>query len=669
MSHRRIAAVLSVVVPMAACASSRAGELEPRYVAVHNTLAAMGLAQIGPIQRGSLAQGREARLKLDLGVQCATIVTLGGAGVVDLEATLLDPDDKPVAHDTTHDPESAVRACVDRPGSYTLVVKMARGAGDFVAAMWAGGGPQAAAPAQSGSGAAAAAGHGTCESPIPLVAGTVTGSTARGESDQEGSCASSGSRELVYKLDLTSRQRVTIEVDPRFDAVLYVRRGECTDSESEVACNDDIGHQRKSRVDEVLDAGSYFVFVDGYANESGAFHMQVSLSDAPTLAEVCQKARSIMSGLPAQGGTAGSFDHAHASCGDSARAADTAFKLDVAQRSRVRIVDHSDDFNPVVHVRRACSDEASEVGCANTGMSDDDAAFVGLLDPGTYTIFADGNEREASGRFSLVSELAPDQGSGTQGDACADALTLPSSTSRGESGDTFLARDDFAGKCGGAGAADVVYKVEIPRRSRASARFTRQEGRHVFILMRTCGDRTTELSCGSAIDELVSPGTYYLAVDGARADALGKFAFDFRVREVATQETACRGAPVLVEGQAITSTTASAGDKFTTSCGGREDTQSSPDKLYRMVLTKRTHVRVTLTTPTWDGVLAIRKSCLEPQGTAGARAAEAACNNDAEDTHHARVDTTLDPGTYFVQVDGHSGGNEGAFTLEYRVLR
>ena len=47
----------------------------------------------------------------------------------------------------------------------------------------------------------------------------------------------------------------------------------------------------------------------------------------------------------------------------------------------------------------------------------------------------------------------------------------------------------------------------------------------------------------------------------------------------------------------------------------------------------------------------------------------AACNNDADDTHHARVDTTLDPGTYFVQVDGHASGNEGSFTLEYRTVK
>ena len=77
---RKLAAPLLVLAafgPVAlACSATRTGELEPRYVAVHNTLAAMGLAQVGPIQQGSLAEGRETRVRLDLGAQCTTISTL-----------------------------------------------------------------------------------------------------------------------------------------------------------------------------------------------------------------------------------------------------------------------------------------------------------------------------------------------------------------------------------------------------------------------------------------------------------------------------------------------------------------------------------------------------------------------------------------------------------------
>src|SRR4029077_6587528 len=160
---------------------------------------------------------------------------------------------------------------------------------------------------------------GTCDSPIPVTAGTYAGNTSHGDSDNEGSCASSSSRELVYKLDLASRQRVTIDVDPHFDAVLYVRKDDCGDPEAEVACNDDAGHQRKSKVDEVLEAGTYFVFVDGYSSDSGAFKMTVTLADVPTLAEVCRQARALPANLALPGSTASSFDHANATCGEGAK--------------------------------------------------------------------------------------------------------------------------------------------------------------------------------------------------------------------------------------------------------------------------------------------------------------------------------------------------------------
>jgi hypothetical protein len=66
----------------------------------------------------------------------------------------------------------------------------------------------------------------------------------------------------------------------------------------------------------------------------------------------------------------------------------------------------------------------------------------------------------------------------------------------------------------------------------------------------------------------------------------------------------------------------------------------------------------------WDGVLALRRACLDPTGSSGPHAAEVACNNDAEDSQHSRITTTIDPGTYFVVVDGFRS-TEGSYTLSY----
>ncbi|MGO8992614.1 MAG: hypothetical protein ACLQVI_04755 [Polyangiaceae bacterium] len=667
-----VALACVALVTFSACASGTraAGGMEPRYIAVHNALAAMGLAQVGPIQRGSLAEGRETRVPLELAAGCTTVVVLGGDGVRDLDASLVDPAGAPVAHDTTRDSQAVVRACVERAGAYALVVKMAEGGGDYLAATWSGGIDVAGSVGGTAPGVTASASGlaGSCDAPIPITAGTYEGNTARGESENESSCASSQAKEIVYRLELTSRQRATIDVDPHFDSVLYVRKDDCTDVEAEVACNDDVGHERRSRVEQVLEPGTYFVFVDGLPNETGPFRLKVALEDVPTIAEVCRGARPLASGIAVNGATTGGFDSAESTCGQGAKGNDAAFHLDLVSLARVRVTERSSDFSPVVHLRKSCPDESSEIACAEEGMSDDVATHTGILDSGSYTVFADSSGRDGDGHFTLLAETSPVQGAGAPGDTCPDAF--PISASAKYDGDTFPSRDDVSGTCGGAGAPDEIYRLDLQKRMRLTTRIARQEGHHVFVLTRTCGDRAGEVACGASIDQVLAPGTYWLAVDGAAAGEFGRYSFEARFHDVTAQETACKGAPVLHPGTVTTGTTDGAGDKFTTSCGGREDTQSNPDRMYRIDLAHRAHIALLLSTPTWDGVLVLRRSCVDPVAAAGVQANEVRCNNDDNgDTHRARIDMVVDPGTYYVLVDGHATGNAGPFTLDYRILK
>lgn len=661
---------------VAACTTPKAGELEPRYVAVHNALAAMGLAQVGPIQQGSLAEGRESKLRLDLAAGCTTIVAIGGPGVRDLDVSLLDADDKPVARDTTKEPQATLRTCPEAGGRFSLVVKMAAGAGDFMAATWSGGaGGPLPGPASSST-ALASAGNGTCESPFLLAPGAMSGNTRRGESEHAGSCANTESKELVYKLEVPRRQRVTLETDPQFDSVVYVRKDECADTENEVACNDDMASGSKrgsassskgSRIDEVLEAGTYFVFVDGYNNDAGQFRMTTSITDVPTLADACRNVRPL-GGTKTTATLAGGFDHAHASCGSDAKGPDALHRFDLAARSRVRIVEHSSEFAPALHLRKVCTDEHSEVGCSDSGMTDEDAAWAGVLDPGAYVLFADSSDKDARGRYTLETETDPEAGSGTRGDACGDALPI-NLADRTFDGDTFTAHDDVAGKCGGQGAPDVVYRFELTKRSRVVGRMTTEEGSHVLVLLRSCADRSSEIACSNVIDEMLNPGVYFLAVDGKTKDAMGRYTFQLTARDVTAQETACRAPGTLVDGQTIQGTTAGQGDKFSTSCAGPEDRQGSADRVYKITLAQKLRVKLQLSTPSWDGVLALRKACIDPPRATNLRANEAGCNNDFQDSHHSKIETTLDPGTYFVIVDGHQARNEGAFTLEYKTSK
>jgi hypothetical protein len=664
---RLLAVPLALGLPLA-CLSSRAtGALDPRFVAVHNTLSSMGMAQVGPIQEGTLAEGRDVRVPLSLPAGCVTIVAIGADGIRDLDASLLDAHGAALAHDTTNEPQAVLRPCLEAADTYALVIKASSGAGAWVTATWAGG-LGAAPSASSLATSAPAEANGTCQAPIPLAVGVVSGSTTRGEHENAGSCGPSDSRELVYELDVVQRERVAIEVDAHFDSVLYVRKDDCTDASAEVACNDDSGDRTRSRIERVLDPGKYFVFVDGYGHEAGSFKMTVEAAEVVGLSDACRRAPLLAAAATQTGTTASSSDEAHASCGGGALGADAVWQAEIATRARARIVQRSTEVAPVLHLRRVCAEEASEIACSESGAAPGEATVTALLDPGRYAVFADAHEQDATGRYSLLLETSPPAGTGAASDGCGDATFLPTGESGSVAGDTFAARDDIAGTCGGAGAADVVYRIDVPRRSRLAASLDGEEAPHLIDVFRRCGDRSTEVACGRSVDEIVAPGSYYVGVDGASPEAFGRFTLQWMIHDLSGQAAVCAQPPLLVAGRSIDATTVGAGDNFDATCAPTSDrARSGPDRVFRLVLTSPATVRLTLKATGFDAVLALRRACADvPANALGALSCEAQSDPSR---HTTSIERSLEPGTYWVVVDGASAKDEGAFTLEYRVVR
>src|SRR5687767_5440399 len=103
------------------CGGAEASRMEPRFVAVHNAMAAMGMAQTGSISEGSLPQGADARIRIQLEAgECYTVVALGSGGVRDIDVRVVGEDDEDVARDTTHDPQAAAQACPEESGEYSV---------------------------------------------------------------------------------------------------------------------------------------------------------------------------------------------------------------------------------------------------------------------------------------------------------------------------------------------------------------------------------------------------------------------------------------------------------------------------------------------------------------------------------------------------------------------
>jgi hypothetical protein len=464
----------------------------------------------------------------------------------------------------------------------------------------------------------------------------------------------------VYELDVVQRERVVIDLEAQFDAALYIRKADCSDDSAEVDCNDDYnGENNHSRLEDTLEPGKYFVFVDGANRDAGRFKMTVSISDAVALSDGCRRAQPLLGGAVVSASTATSIDTARAACGAGAEGADAPWRMVLAAPSRVRLIERSDEFVPVLHVRRACLFEESELACGDGGPSPNEVVISQLFDAGSYTVFADARDLGAKGVYSLGLDTVPREGTGVSGDSCADAIPLavrPTSgaalTTVSVSGDTFPARDDVSGSCGGKGAPDVVYRLDVDRRSHLSAQLASEDAPHVLVGWKGCGDRAREFGCGRTLDAVLEPGSYFLAVDGFEPDSFGRFELDVSTQDVSGQANACASAPQLVRGRNA-GTLGGSPARFAQGCLA----DPAADRVYKLVLGAPEEVNLALGKTTFDAGLSLRKTC--PDGPGGTGATEIQCQSGHP------IAQTLEAGTYWVVVSGSPGRRGGSYVLSY----
>ncbi len=639
--------------------------LEPRFVAVHNTMSAMGMAQSGPISEGSLPDGGEARFDLSLRAgQCYTFVALGSSSVRDLDIRVVGEGDVELGRDITHDRQAAAQVCPPRSGDYQVVVSMRDGSGGYLVSSWSG-------PAMSTGPSAGVVGSsaepGTCEAPLELpIDQPVTGDTTGAPSRMQGPCADGNAPERVYRLTITERSQVLIALRSTYDGALYLLR-ECGQIDSMVDCNDDAGDTSQSRLYKTLDPGTYFLVVDGFGSDAGGYELEVSLSPLRSIAQVCADATALTVGQRVSGTTEGAADYFQATCAGGARGPDRLFRIDVPQRSRLRVRENS-DHDGALYIRSACEDPTSEIACNDDFGDIGRSSVTAVVDAGRYFIVSDGFSSSGevqAGNFSLTAELASAAGGNAVGDTCASAaqatLRQPSRI------DTFEAADDVAGSCGGQGGPDVIQTLDVRSRSRLNVTVQDAEFSGAMYVQRTCGDASSEVACTAINDSrprtviqnleaTLTPGQYFLVFDGARPDAFGSAVVEIELTDLQALGRLCRRAPRLHPGRTVNGDTSTGSDHFQATCAGRAQ---SNDVVYQLRLRRRSQVRIDLSSD-YDGVLHLRRDCIDPSS-------ELACNDDHGDNRHSRVEATLDPGTYYVIVDGFRTGSQGSYSLETTV--
>lgn len=246
-----------------------------------------------------------------------------------------------------------------------------------------------------------------------------SGNSAAGQDRRTPSCGSSaGSPEETWTFAVPRTGMYRIHVDAEYDSVLALYRGAL-----QIACNDDHGGARASRIEYSLNAGETIeIVVDGYHGQQGAYRLRVTAmggaTPTPTPVPVpvlqvenitametrCSSAPVLAPGLVA-GRIEASAGAARTTCGGGGGGGDTVYRIQVQQRSRLTVRAES-LLSPVLELRAACSRGHSVVACSSGTSDPNRAELNGVLEPGrTYFLVVD-TQNPADGTFTLDVHIA-----------------------------------------------------------------------------------------------------------------------------------------------------------------------------------------------------------------------------------------------------------------------
>ena len=401
--------------------------------------------------------------------------------------------------------------------------------------------------------------------------------------------------------------------------------------------------------------------------------MTVSTSDVLALAEVCQKAPLLAAGRRADGDHRGGWRTTPRDVRGGRRRGGRG----LAGRGRGRgrgcaIVEHSDEVAPVVHVRRACADEQSEVACGESGAAPGRRGGDRALRSGhVHRLRRRAGARRGRAATRSCSRRAPLAGSGSAGDGCGTRCR--SRRAGGELGQRRGRHVRGARRRG----------RELRRRGRSRRRLS-PRGAAALALRRVARRRggaaragRSGSRCGRAS---VRGGLRARGRRGPRArgrttsasmgrppGAFGRFTLGWALRDLTGQGGACGVGPHARRGPRAERDDGGRDGQVRhlvrRQRRGRERAGSGlQDRRSRRGRRVRSTSRRRASTPP--------SRCARRAPTAAATAGdvELGCEADADTAHRTSIERALEAGTYWVVVDGQSPNDQGPFTVEYRVV-
>jgi hypothetical protein len=547
------------------------------------------------------------------------------------------------------------------PGDWFVVVDSAGGAGGFVLDVSFSTSTGASCPTALSLNAALTA---------PL---TVAGSTVGLPAMTGGTCGGTGATasEFVYTFTTTDVRDLRVRVDSRsgtYQPVVYLRSG-CAGPQLQCATSPG-GMMGPVTLDRgALPAGTYFLIVDGAANSQGPYTLSIELAP-PQAGDACAAPLP----LPLDGGVAhlagdtrAYFNDFNASCVGTT-APDVVYSFTTTQPwDFTASVSATADagFLPGVVLRGSPCATGQELACSVTSATVPQAQVRrGSLPAGTYFVVVDGFQG-AAGAYSLdvgLSASAP-------GENCATPLplTLSDGADGGVAtvmGTNATAFNDMQGGCGGS-SPEVVYRFTTARTLNFRATISPDAGYQPAVYLRSDAQCVTgpDVVCHRGTtgtpttfsQPALAAGTYDLVVDGI-GNTVGGYSLDVSLLPPPQGDVCAAPLPLSFTGTTATATgrlsdftnNGSAGN-----CGGAQGS----DAVYAFTLMAAAQVTVTVApqaSPAYQPAVALQSAC---------GMTNVACGFAPMPGGNATIGATmLQPGTYFVWVDG-ANGTTGDYTL------
>jgi hypothetical protein len=445
---------------------------------------------------------------------------------------------------------------------------------------------------------------------------------------------------------------------------------ECGVLASEIACGKGVlgkaGNQFARARARSLPAGNYPVYVWTDRDEKVLLHVTLG---PPTIApanETCGTALPIALGTPVVASLVGTKKDLASRCGFDA--GDLVYRFDVADTSDVTAYAASlDGYGvPVVSIRRAaCAAPEDEITC---GYGFNARAFARALPKGTYyvAVSADG-PTDVQLEVSAAPPVPP-----PPDETCSGAPALVPNKTLGISltGHT----DDIDVGCAPIASVDAAYTLDLASTSDVllALRIAQGDTGAVSLALPACSGAASSKLCGKGSSSPVRAsirgvpaGSYRAVVESVLGNPVELTAF---VRPavpptlVPFADTCATATAIPETGGFFQGNTANASADYSAGC----DVTGVPpggaaDQMLKLTLHQKKRVVFDMQGSSYSTLLDVRRgeTCpgLEMQDACSA----------GYFSQRSYLDLTLDPGVYWVQVDGYAS-DEGTWFLDVRVV-